>query len=145
MKIHFFIEDTHLPPKDFQMHQQPLDHSYWKRETSLTKLKNYKSVMILVVWLLSSPIMHNWNIERWSWGRVCLSTRHIWRKTFSAPRHHANKLSNLLNGVITNVGGVPARRCVSANMAKDHCITSTLGFNTNVNINVEITVVNQSL
>jgi hypothetical protein len=40
MKIHFFIEDTHLPPKIFQMHQQSLDHSYCKRETSLTKLKN---------------------------------------------------------------------------------------------------------
>jgi hypothetical protein len=67
MKIHFFIEDTHLPPKiskfqwnentflhwrhaftpkDFQMHQQSLDHSYCKRETSLM---NSKSVMILVV------------------------------------------------------------------------------------------------
>jgi hypothetical protein len=33
-------------PKDFkQMHQQSLDHSY----TSLTKLKTYQSVMILVV------------------------------------------------------------------------------------------------
>jgi hypothetical protein len=36
-------------PKDFQVHQQSLDHSYCKRETSLTKLKNSKSVMILVV------------------------------------------------------------------------------------------------
>jgi hypothetical protein len=36
MKIHFFIEDTHTPI-DFQMHQQSLDHSYCKRETSLTK------------------------------------------------------------------------------------------------------------
>jgi hypothetical protein len=35
-------------PNDFQMHQQSLDHSYCKRETSLTKLKNSKSVMILV-------------------------------------------------------------------------------------------------
>jgi hypothetical protein len=81
MKIHFFIEDTHLPqrfpnasavtwslvlqtrnlkthiyPKDFQMHQQSLDHSSCKRETSLTKLKNSKSVMILVARLSSSPI-----------------------------------------------------------------------------------------
>jgi hypothetical protein len=31
------------------MHQQSLDHSYCKRETSLTKLKNSQSVMILVV------------------------------------------------------------------------------------------------
>jgi hypothetical protein len=36
----FFI-DTHTP-NDFQMHQQSLDHSYCKRETSLTKLKNSK-------------------------------------------------------------------------------------------------------
>jgi hypothetical protein len=35
-------------PKD-QMHQQSLNHSDCKRETSLTKLKNSKSVMILVV------------------------------------------------------------------------------------------------
>jgi hypothetical protein len=31
------------------MHQQSLDHSYSKREISLTKFKNYQSVMILVV------------------------------------------------------------------------------------------------
>jgi hypothetical protein len=31
------------------MHQQSLDHSYSKRETSLTKLKTSQSVMILVV------------------------------------------------------------------------------------------------
>jgi hypothetical protein len=51
MKIHFFIEDTHLgpTPKDFQMHQQSLDHSYCKRETSWTKIKNSQSVMISVV------------------------------------------------------------------------------------------------
>jgi hypothetical protein len=30
-------------PKDFQMHQQSLDHSYCKQETSLTKLKNSES------------------------------------------------------------------------------------------------------
>jgi hypothetical protein len=42
-------------PKDFQMHQQSLDHSYGKRETSLTKLQNSKSVMILVVRFASSP------------------------------------------------------------------------------------------
>jgi hypothetical protein len=42
-------------PNDFQMHQQWLDHSYCKRETSLTKLKNSKSMMIFVVRLVSSP------------------------------------------------------------------------------------------
>jgi hypothetical protein len=31
------------------MHQQSLDHSYSKRDTSLTKLKISQSVMILVV------------------------------------------------------------------------------------------------
>jgi hypothetical protein len=46
--------------KDFQMHQQSLDHSYCKRETWLTKLKNSKSMMILVVRLASSPI---WSLE----------------------------------------------------------------------------------
>jgi hypothetical protein len=35
-----------ISPKDFQMHQQSLDHSYCKRENSLTKLNNSKSVMI---------------------------------------------------------------------------------------------------
>jgi hypothetical protein len=50
MKIHFFILDTHaFTTKDFQMHQQSLDHSYCKRETSLTTFKNSQSVMILVV------------------------------------------------------------------------------------------------
>jgi hypothetical protein len=44
-------------PKYFQMHQQSLDdHSYCKRETALTKLKNYKSVLILVARLASSPM-----------------------------------------------------------------------------------------
>jgi hypothetical protein len=38
------------------MHQQSLDLSYCKRETSPTKLKNSKSVMILVVRITSSPI-----------------------------------------------------------------------------------------
>jgi hypothetical protein len=34
------------------MHQQSLDHLYCKQETSLTKLKNSESVMILVVRLV---------------------------------------------------------------------------------------------
>jgi hypothetical protein len=46
---------TRIYSKDFQMHQQSLDHSYCKRETSLTILK------ILVVRLLvSSPTQ--WNV-----------------------------------------------------------------------------------
>jgi hypothetical protein len=51
----FFIRHAFYTPNDFQMHQQSLDHLYCKRETALTKLKNYKSVMILVVRLTSSP------------------------------------------------------------------------------------------
>jgi hypothetical protein len=40
-KINTFLHWRHaFTPKDFQMHQQSLDHSYCKRETSLTKLKN---------------------------------------------------------------------------------------------------------
>jgi hypothetical protein len=54
--VHFYIEDTHLPPKISKFIQHSLDHSYCKRENSLTKLKNSKSVMILVVRLTSSPI-----------------------------------------------------------------------------------------
>jgi hypothetical protein len=51
MKIHFFTEDTHLPQEISKCItcQQSLDHSYCKRETLLTKSKNSKSVMILVV------------------------------------------------------------------------------------------------
>jgi hypothetical protein len=49
MKIHFFIEDTHLPPKISKCISSPLDHSYCKRETSLTKFINSQSMMILVV------------------------------------------------------------------------------------------------
>jgi hypothetical protein len=57
MKWNTFLHWRHaFTPKDFEMHQQSLDHSYCKRETSLTKLKNYKSVMILVVRFSSSPI-----------------------------------------------------------------------------------------
>jgi hypothetical protein len=56
MKIHFFFEDTHLPPKISECISSHLitrtaneNHSYCKRETSLTKFKNSQSVMILVV------------------------------------------------------------------------------------------------
>jgi hypothetical protein len=49
------VQKHAFTPNDFQMHQRSLDHSYCKRETSLTKLKNSKCVMILVPRLSSSP------------------------------------------------------------------------------------------
>jgi hypothetical protein len=49
-----YIEDTHLPPKISKCIKQSFGHSYCKRETSLTKLKSSKSVMILVVRITSS-------------------------------------------------------------------------------------------
>jgi hypothetical protein len=64
MKIHFFIEDTH---RDFQMHQQSLDYSYCKRVTSLTKLKNSKSVMILVMRLAISPKGNSYKVLWFLW------------------------------------------------------------------------------
>jgi hypothetical protein len=56
MKWKYFLHWRHaLSPNDFQMHQQSIDHSYCKRENSLTKLNNSETVMILVVRLSSSP------------------------------------------------------------------------------------------
>jgi hypothetical protein len=50
MKWKYFLHWRHaFTPKDFQMHQQSLDHSYCKRETAWTKFRNSQSVMILVV------------------------------------------------------------------------------------------------
>jgi hypothetical protein len=46
---------THIYPHRFPNASAVTCHSYCKRETSLTKLKNSKSVMILVVRLVSSP------------------------------------------------------------------------------------------
>jgi hypothetical protein len=69
---------TCIYPKDFQMHQQSLDHSYCKRETSLTKLKNSKSVMILVVRFDTQKIFtskfHN---GKWSGGPCCNPQEYI--------------------------------------------------------------------
>jgi hypothetical protein len=43
MKLKYFLHWRHaFTPSDFQMHQQSLDHSYCKRENSLTKLNNSK-------------------------------------------------------------------------------------------------------
>jgi hypothetical protein len=65
---------TRITPKDFQMPQHSLDHSYSKRETSLTKFKNSKSVMILVVRLTSSPklITSNYNNSTYflTWSNI---------------------------------------------------------------------------
>jgi hypothetical protein len=56
MKWKYFLHWRRtFTPNDFQMHQHSLDQSYCNRETSLTKLKNSKSVMIFVVRLSSSP------------------------------------------------------------------------------------------
>jgi hypothetical protein len=55
MKWKYFLHRRHaFTPNDFQMHQQLLDHSYCKRENSLTKFNNSENVMILVVRLASS-------------------------------------------------------------------------------------------
>jgi hypothetical protein len=54
MKWKYFHWRQAFTPNDLQMHQHSLDHSYCKRETPLTKLKNSKSVMILMVRLSST-------------------------------------------------------------------------------------------
>jgi hypothetical protein len=84
--------------------QQSLDHSYCKRETSLTKLKNSKSVMILVVRLTSSPIpeeLHHFkrvNNGTYSYtARTFVTTlsatvRQVWRKWGrTIPRSYLSK------------------------------------------------------
>jgi hypothetical protein len=56
MKWKYFRHWRHaFTPNDFQVHQQSLDHSYCKRENSLTKLNNSEKAMILMVRLASSP------------------------------------------------------------------------------------------
>jgi hypothetical protein len=65
---------TRIYPKDFQMHQQSLDHSYCKWETSLKKFKNSKSVMILVVRLASSLI---WKYRRWNKHSLCITVTQL--------------------------------------------------------------------
>jgi hypothetical protein len=87
---HVFLHWRHaFTPNDFQMHQQSLDHSYCKRETSLTKLKNSKSVMILVVRLASSPTLQShiffWTKLTWKVVPFTLKNRGtkgvLWRFT----------------------------------------------------------------
>jgi hypothetical protein len=68
---------TRIYPKDFQMHQQSLyNHSYCKRESTLTKLKNSRRVMIFVARLASSPI---YLVPQLELGISCYNTTVIGR------------------------------------------------------------------